>query len=546
MGLNATNGSSSFTTIMTTITSMGSPPAIMGLSGYYLRFIKGFSTIASPLTKLTRKEVRFVWSEECDVSVRELKERLTSAPVLALPLGTEGFVVYSDASKRGLGCVLMQHGRAIAYASRKLKSHEVNYPVHDLELVAVVFALRVWRHYLYGTQVQIFTDEKSLKYLMSQKELNMWQRRWVELIKDYDCIIDYHPRKANVVVDALSRKGKTVMNDMELKEQENIVELKKKRLASNCRAPGVTISSVKDSICVSRQGLGGSTSRWESKIDQREGKQGGKKGNDAIWVVVDRLKKYALFLPLKMTDSVDKLAIGTKLNLSMAFHPQTDGQCERTIQTLEDLLRSCVLEFGGNWEDLLPLVEFTYNNSHQTTIGMAPYEALYGRKCRTPIYWEEVGERKLLGPEMVQLTTNKVRVIKKRMKETQDRQKSYADHRRRPLEFQVGDKVFVKVAPWKGIIRFGIKGKLAPRYISSFEIKERIGLVAYQLELPVNLDKIHNVSLLRKAKIDPSRVLPQVPLKIKGDLTMKTMPIKILDRDEKLLRNKRVLLVRVL
>jgi hypothetical protein len=228
-------------------------------------------------------------------------------------------------------------------------------------------------------------------------------------------------------------------------------------------------------------------------------------------------------------------AMGTKLNLSTAFHPQTDGQSERTIQTLEDLLRSCVLEFGGNWEDLLPLVEFTYNNSHQTTIGMAPYKALYGRKCRTLICWEEVGERKLLGLEMVQLTTNKVRVIKKRMKEAQDRQKSYADSRRRLLEFQVGDKVFLKVGPWKGIIRFGVKGKLAPRYIGPFEIKERIRPVAYRLELPVYLDKIHNVfhvSLPRKAKIDPSRVLPQVPIKIEGDLTMKTKSVKILDRDE--------------
>jgi hypothetical protein len=184
--------------------------SFLGLAGYYQRFIEGFSTIASPLTKLTCKEVRFVWSEECDASFQELKERLT--------------LVYNDASKRGMGCVLMQHGRVIAYASRQLKSHEVNYPVHDLELAAVVFALRVWRHYLYGTQVQIFTDHKNLKYLMSQKELNMRQRRWVELIKDYDCIIDYHPGKANVVADALSRKGETVMNDMELKEQESIVE----------------------------------------------------------------------------------------------------------------------------------------------------------------------------------------------------------------------------------------------------------------------------------------------------------------------------------
>jgi hypothetical protein len=162
----------------------------------------------------------------------------------------------------------------IAYASRQLKSHEVNYPVHDLELAAVVFALRVWRHYLYGTQVQIFTDHKFLKYLMSQKELNMRQRRWVELIKDYDCIIDYHPGKANVVADALSRKGKAVMNDMELKEHESIVELKKMGLQLSVGPEGSLLAQLKIWYIVSRQGLGGSTSRWESKRDQGEGKQG--------------------------------------------------------------------------------------------------------------------------------------------------------------------------------------------------------------------------------------------------------------------------------
>ena len=203
--------------------------SFLGLAGYYWRFIEGFSTLASPLTRLTGKEVKFVWSEECEGTFQELKKRLTSAPVLALPSGTEGFAVYSDVSKKktGLGCVLKQHDCVIAYVSRQLKPHEENYPVYDLELAAVVFALRIWRQFLYGSQLQIFSDHKSLKYLMSQKELNMRQRRWVELIKDYDCVIDYHPGKANIVVDALSRKGKVIMNNIEIKRQESIVEMRK-------------------------------------------------------------------------------------------------------------------------------------------------------------------------------------------------------------------------------------------------------------------------------------------------------------------------------
>jgi hypothetical protein len=140
-------------------------------------------------------------------------------------------------------------------------------------------------------------------------------------------------------------------------------------------------------------------------------------------------------------------ALGTNLSISTAFHPQTDGQSERVIQILEDLLRACALEFGGNWEEHLSLVEFTYNNSYQTTIGMAPFEALYGRKCRTPLCWEEVRDRKLYGAELIQITIEKVRIIKDRMKVAQDRQKKYADIRRRPLEFCPGDKVFLKVAP---------------------------------------------------------------------------------------------------
>ncbi|XP_073304174.1 uncharacterized protein [Primulina huaijiensis] len=176
---------------------------------YYRKFVEGFSSIAIPLTKLTQKNSKFVWDEGCEKSFQTLKEKLASTPVLILPTEDKEFTIYSDASKEGLGCVLMQEGRVIAYASRQLKQHEQNYPTHDLELAAVVFALKIWRHYLYGAKCEIFTDHQSLKYLFTQKELNMRQRRWIELLKDYDLTISYHPGKANKVADALSRKNES-------------------------------------------------------------------------------------------------------------------------------------------------------------------------------------------------------------------------------------------------------------------------------------------------------------------------------------------------
>ncbi|XP_074351383.1 uncharacterized protein LOC141690484 [Apium graveolens] len=182
--------------------------SFLGLAGYYRRFVQNFSRIATPLTKLTRKNEKFIWNDKCEKSFQELKRRLITAPVLSLPDDQGNFVIYSDASYKGLGCVLMQHDKVIAYASRQLKPHEQKYPTHDLELAAIVFALKIWRHYLYGEKCEIFTDHKSLKYIFTQKELNMRQRRWLELIKDYDCSINYHPGKANVVADALSRKEK--------------------------------------------------------------------------------------------------------------------------------------------------------------------------------------------------------------------------------------------------------------------------------------------------------------------------------------------------
>ena len=219
--------------------------SFLGLAGYYRRFIEGFSKIVGPLHCLTRKGVKFEWTDRCEGSFQTLKEKLTSAPVLTLPEGNEGFEVYSDASYQGLGCVLMQHKRVVAYASRQLKKHELNYPTYDLELATIIFALKTWRHYLYGATCQIFTDHKGLKYLFTQKELNLRQRRWMELLKVYDCTIDYHPSKANVVADALSRKSTSSLAYMQTIQLPLMVELRELGVELGMHYSGALFASFK-------------------------------------------------------------------------------------------------------------------------------------------------------------------------------------------------------------------------------------------------------------------------------------------------------------
>ena len=237
------------------------------------------------------------------------------------------------------------------------------------------------------------------------------------------------------------------------------------------------------------------------------------------------------------------------MNLSIAFHPQTDGQAERTIQTLEDMLRACIIDFKGSWDDHLPLIEFAYNNSYHSSIQMAPYEALYGRKCRSPIGWFDVGETKLIGPDVIQQVVDKVKLIQERLLAAQSRQKSYADNRRRDLEFQIGDWVFLKVSPMRGVMRFGRKGKLSPRYIGPYHIVRRIGKVAYELDLPSDLEAVHpvfHVSMLRKCIGDPSRVFPVDNIQVTEELSYEEKPVAILDRQVRRLRTKDVASVKVL
>ncbi|GJW62228.1 putative reverse transcriptase domain-containing protein [Tanacetum coccineum] len=223
-------------------------------------------------------------------------------------------------------------------------------------------------------------------------------------------------------------------------------------------------------------------------------------------------------------------------------------ESERTIQTLEDMLRACVLDFGGSWDVHLPLVEFSYNNSYHSSVRCAPFEALYGRKCRSPIMWAEVGEGQLIGPELVQETTEKISQIKDRLKVARDRQKSYADKRRKPLEFSVGDYVLLKVSPWKGVVRFGKKGKLAPRFVGPFEIVEKVGPVAYRLDLPEELNGVHDtfhVSNLKKCLADPTLQVPLDEIRVDAKLNFVEEPVEILEREFKKLKRSRIAIVKV-
>ncbi|GKC55208.1 putative reverse transcriptase domain-containing protein [Tanacetum coccineum] len=400
--------------------------------------------------------------EEHIKAILELLKKEEFAPILALPKGSEDFIASCDASIKGLGAVLMQRE---------------------------VFALKIWRHYLYGTKCTVFTDHKSLQHILNQKELNIRQRRWLELLSDYECEIHYHPGKANVTE---ARKPKNIKNE---------------------DVGGMLIGNSKDPEKLRTEKL--------------------KPRTDGTLCLNGRIKEHGILVSNQFGDRDPRFAsnfwrslqkaLGTNLDMSTAYHAQTDGQSERTIQTLEDMLRACVIDFGKGWVNHLPLVEFSYNNSYHASIKVAPFEALYGRKCRSPVCWAEVGEVQLTGPEIVQETIEKG-------------------------GFQVGDRVILKVSPWKGVVCFGKRGKLNPRYVGPFKVLEKVGAVAYKLKLPQKLSRVHNtfhVSNLKKCYSDERLVVPLDRLHIDDKLYFIKEPVEIMDHEVKRLKQSCILIVKV-
>ncbi|GKB05664.1 putative reverse transcriptase domain-containing protein [Tanacetum coccineum] len=395
----------------------------------------------------------FDWGKEQELAFQTLEDKLCNAFVLALPDGPEDFVVYFDASGLGLGCVLMQRGKVIAYASRQLKIHEKNYTTHDLELGAVVFALNIWRHYLYGTKSVIYTDHKILQHIFSQKEMNMQQRRWTKSVIYTDHKIRYHPGKANVVANALSRKER----------------VKPKRV----RAMNMTLqSSIKDRILAAQK----------EAVDESAGLQKAYKSKYSVHPGADKMY---FDLRDRFWQSFQE-ALGTRLDMSTAYYPQTDGQSECTFQTLEDMLERRP-DFGGSGDVHLRCV---------------------GEKYSSPICGI-------------------------------DDWRSYDDKRRKPLEFSVGDYVLLKVSPWKGVVRFRKKGKLEPRFVRPFKIIKKVGPVAYRLDLPEELDGVHDtfhILNLKKCLVDPILKVSLDEIQVDAKLKFMEEPVEILEREFKKLK----------
>ncbi|GKC33387.1 putative reverse transcriptase domain-containing protein [Tanacetum coccineum] len=426
------------------------------------------------MTKLTQKSVKFDWGEMKEAAFQLLKQKLCSASILALPEGSENFVVYCDASHKGLGAVLMQREKVIAYASRQLKINEKNYSTHDLELRDVVFALK------------------------------MSQRRWLELLSDYDYKTCYHPWKANMVADVLSRKERIKPLRVRTLVMTIGLNLCKRILNAQAEARKEENYGTED-LCGMIKKLkpradGTLCLRNRSWIPCHADLR-------ALIMHESHKSKYSIHLgSYKMYQDLKKLYWWPNMKVKIATYVSKCMTCDK-------VKAECQKPSGLLVQPVIP-----------------------------------VGDAQLTGPKIFHETTEKIIKIKKHIQAARDRQKRYADRRRKPLEFQVRDKVMLKVSPWKGVIRFGKRGKLNPRYIRPFKVLAKVGTVAYRLELLVQLSRVYStfhVSNLKKFLFDEPLAIPLDEIQIDDKLNFIKKPVEIMGLEVKRLKQRRIPIVKV-
>jgi hypothetical protein len=606
--------------------------SFLGLAGYYRRFVKDFSKIAAPLTDLLHKNTEFKWTEKQEAAFTQLKKTVCEAPVLIVPDPNKPYMVVTDASGFAIGAALCQdHGNGLqpcAYISRKMNNHEVNYPVHEQELLAIIHALREWRHYLHGNQFTVVTDHRSLQYLQTQPNLSARQVRWSEFLQQFDFIVTYRSGKENHVADALSRRPDhhlnsisestiqvtdTLIQDIKTAYQEDheTKHLLEKRRNSKYKYTNDMIYTQDGKLYVPNNAairtrilteahdipVSGHMGEWKTiarisphfywpnmrktvsdyiktcEICQRDKASTQlppgllqsleipnqrwhtvtmdfitklpvtKNGYDTIMVVVDKFTKMVHYVPTKekgltpdvlaklFFDSIVKYhgvpkaivsdrdrrfvsgfwqslfsTLGTRLKISTAHHPQTDGQTERANRTLEDMLRHYVDRNQDDWDQHLTAAEISNNNSVQASTGFTPYYLTYGEMPNfSSLNVLVPAIRNNSVADMIQTLHRDIIAAGDCMTDARDRQTHYANQNRRELTFKEGEEVLLSTQHLN--LKEGLQHKLAERYTGPFRVIKVVSPVAYKLQIPAEwkqrqIHDVFHVSLLKKYNKD--------------------------------------------